>query len=57
MLSNCIKNLLNLKEINIKSVRNLENCVEIYAELPISEHICPCCGFTTSKIRVLNTFE
>ena len=51
MLSNCIKNLLNLKEVNVKSVKNLKNSVEIYAELPISEQICPCCGTTTSKIH------
>ena len=51
MLSNCIKNLLNLKELNVKSVKNLKNSVEIYAELPISEQICPCCGTTTSKIH------
>ena len=51
MLSNCIKNLLNLKEVNVKSVKNLKNSVEIYAELPISEQVCPCCGTTTSKIH------
>lgn len=51
MLSNCIKNLLNLKELNVKSVKNLKNSVEIYAELPKSEHICPCCGTSTSKIH------
>jgi len=51
VLSNCIKNLLNLKEVNVKSVKNLKNSVEIYAELPISEQVCPCCGTTTSKIH------
>ena len=51
MLNNCIKNLLNLKEVNVKSVKNLENVVEIYAELPISEQICPHCNSTTSKIH------
>ena len=51
MLSNCIKNLLNLKEVNVKSVKNLKNSVEIYAELPISEQICPHCNSTTSKIH------
>ena len=51
MQSNCIKNLLNLKEVNVKSVKNLKNSVEIYAELPISEQVCPCCGTTTSKIH------
>ena len=51
MQNNCIKNLLNLKEVIIKSVKNLKNSVEIYAELPISEQICPCCGIKTSKIH------
>lgn len=51
MLSNCIKNLLNLKELNVKSVKNFKNSVEIYAELPIKEQICPCCGSKTSKIH------
>lgn len=51
MLSNCIKNLLNLKELNVKSVKNFKNSVEVYAELPISEQVCPCCGTSTSKIH------
>ena len=51
MLNNCIKNLLDLKELNVKSVKNLKNSVEIHAELPKSEHICPCCGTITSKVH------
>ena len=51
MLSNCIKNLLNLKELNVKKVKNSKNCVEVYAELPIYEQTCPCCGCSTSKIH------
>ena len=51
MLSNCIKNLLNLKELIIKKVKNSKNYVEVYAELPISEQVCPCCGCSTSKIH------
>ena len=39
MLSNCIKNLLNLKDVNIKSIKNLENSVEVYAELPLNSSI------------------
>jgi transposase len=49
--SNCIKNLLDLKDVFIKSVKNFNNYVEIHAELPISEQICPCCGSKTSKIH------
>lgn len=51
MHSNCIKNLLDLKDVFIKSVKNINNSVEIHAELPISEQICPCCGSKTSKIH------
>ena len=51
MHSNCIKNLLNLKDVFIKSVKNFNNSVEIHAELPISEQICPCCRSKTSKIH------
>ena len=51
MLSNCIKNLLNLKELIVKKVKNSKDYVEVYAEVPISEQICPCCGNSTSKIH------
>ena len=51
MLNNCIKNLLNLKELIVKKVKNSKDCVEVYAEIPISEQICPCCGSSTSKIH------
>ena len=51
MLSNCIKNLLNLKELNVKKIKNSKSCVEVFAELPISEQFCPCCGCHTSKIH------
>ena len=51
MHSNCIKNLLNLKDVEIKKIKNLDNLVEIYIELPISEQICPCCESKTSKIH------
>lgn len=51
MQSNCIKNLLNLKDVIVKNVKNSEKLVEIFIELPISEHICPCCGLKTTKIH------
>ena len=51
MHSNCIKNLLNLKDVEIKKIKNLDNLVEIYIELPISEHICPCCDNKTSNVH------
>ena len=37
MLNNCIKNLLNLKGLNVKSVKNFKNSVQIHTELPKSE--------------------
>lgn len=51
MHSNCIKNLLDLKEVIIKSIKNFENSIEIYAELPIEEQVCPCCGSKTTNIH------
>lgn len=55
MQSNCIKNLLNLKEVVVKSIKNLDNTVEIYIELPVKEHVCPCCGAKTVKIHDYRT--
>lgn len=51
MHSNCIKNLLNLKEVIIKSIKNLENSVEINVELPLKEHTCPCCSTKTTNVH------
>ena len=51
MLSNCIKNLLNLKGVIVKSVKNLKDVVEIYVEMPIKPHVCPNCGSETSNIH------
>ena len=42
---------IKFKRGNCKKVKNSKNCVEVYAELPISEQICPCCGSSTSKIH------
>ena len=51
MHSNCIKNLLDLKEVRIRKINNLENIVEVYIELPVSEQVCPHCGNKTSNIH------
>ena len=51
MHSNCIKDLLNLKEVIIKSIKNLKDVVEIHIELPIVEHTCPSCGSKTTKVH------
>lgn len=55
MHSNCIKNLLNLKGVIVKSIKNLKNVVQIYVEMPISPHICPNCGNQTSIIHDYRT--
>ena len=51
MQTNCIKNLLDLKGVMIKNIKNLKDKVEIYIELPIKEHICPFCGKSTTKVH------
>ena len=35
----------------IKNIKNLKDKVEIYIELPVKEHICPCCGKSTTNIH------
>ena len=55
MLSNCIKDLLNLKGVMVKSIKNLKDVVEIYVEMPVKPHICPSCGSETSKIHDYKT--
>ena len=51
MHSNWIKDLLNLKEVKVRKIKNLENIVEVYIELPILEQVCPCCGNKTSTVH------
>ena len=51
MQSNCIKNLLDLKDVIVKNIKNLKDKVEIYIELPVKEHICPSCGCSTTNIH------
>lgn len=55
MLSNCIKDLLDLKGVIVKSIKNFKDVVNIYVEMPISPHICPNCGAQTSKIHDYRT--
>ena len=42
---------IKFKRVNRKKIKNSKNCVEVYAELPVSEQVCPCCGSYTSKIH------
>ena len=51
MQSNCIKNLLDLKDVIVKNIKNLKDKVEIYIELPVKEHICPSCSCSTTNIH------
>ena len=51
MQNNCIKNLLNFKDVEVKKINNLENSVEVYVELPKSSQFCPRCAFETSKVH------
>ena len=51
MHTNCIKNLLNLKDVVVENIKNLNDKVEIYIEVPKSEQTCPFCGSKTSNIH------
>ncbi len=51
MQSNFIKDLLNLKDVEVKKVKNLKDLVEIYIELSKTEQICPHCSSKTTKIH------
>ena len=55
MQNNCIKNLLNFKDVEVKKINNLENSVEVYVELPKSSQFCPRCAFETSKVHDYRT--
>lgn len=43
--------LLNLEDVIVTNVENNDSDVHIYIELPRKEHICPCCGVSTSIIH------
>ena len=51
MQNNCIKNLLNFKDVEVKNIKNLKDSVEIYVELPKTTQFCPKCAFETSKVH------
>ena len=44
MQNNCIKNLLNLKGVVVKNIKNLKDLVEVYIEFPVVEQVCPHCN-------------
>lgn len=46
-----IKNLLNLKGVNVTKLRNRKNKINIHIELSVIPHKCPCCHSMTTKIH------
>ena len=55
MRNNCINNLLNLKGVIIKNIKNSENSVSIYIETEHQSQCCPHCNSYTSKIKDYHT--
>ena len=51
MYNNCIKDLLNFKDVVVKKIKNFEDFVVVDIELPVSTQICPHCGSQTSNIK------
>jgi transposase len=49
--TNCIKDLLNFKDVEVKKIKNLSDSVQVYVELPKTTQFCPKCGFETSKVH------
>jgi transposase len=43
--------LLNLEDAIITKVKNTEDAVHIFLELPRRKHSCPCCGTATDRIH------
>lgn len=46
-----ISKLLDLKDVIVTKVENEQNELHIYMKLPVEEHICPCCGQSTSYVH------
>ena len=55
MRNHCINNLLNLKGVFIKNIKNLDKDVFIYIETEHHHCICPHCHSLTSKIKDYHT--
>lgn len=55
MRNNCINNLLNLKGVIIKNIKNFENSISIYIETEHHSQCCPHCNSYTSKIKDYHT--
>jgi len=55
MHNNCINNLLNLKGVIVKNIKNVSDYLEIYLETPVSIQVCPCCSSKTVKVKDYHT--
>ena len=55
MRNHCINNLLNLKGVIIKNIKNSNNQITIYIETEHHQCLCPHCGKPTSKIKDYHT--
>lgn len=51
MRNHCINNLLNLKGVIVKNIKNYDDKIIISVETEHHECICPHCGSTTSRIK------
>ena len=48
---NNITDLLDLQGVNLVNIKISKTFVEAWVKCPVKEHICPCCGKTTSNIH------
>lgn len=55
MRNNCINNLLNLKGVIIKNIKNSEKNISVYIETEHHSQQCPHCKSYTSKIKDYHT--
>lgn len=51
MRNNIINNLLNLKGVIIKNIKNCDNHVEVFISTKVKSHCCPICNNFTTKIH------
>lgn len=45
------RELLGLEDVIVKNVKKYEGSTEIYIEMPIKAHTCPCCNMQTHQIH------
>lgn len=49
--TNCITELINLKDVIVTNVENISEQLHVYIELPRRKHLCPTCGTGTDCIH------